>query len=148
MFTRFAIIASCCMGAAAHAADNGVYLGIGVGHSEFNTTFDSSDTGYKAIAGVRLLDSFSIEANYADHGDATTTSAFALGFLDFPLLDLFAKAGMAQVKSIGTETQFAWGAGVQVHFGSLGARTEYEEFKLPGSQKLRMVSASLVYTFL
>ena len=134
---------------------------------------DNKDTGFKAIAGLRLLDSFGVELNYADHGsaslpsgiacvalvgvncpsttyvDATTTSAFAVGFLDFPLLDLFAKAGVSlargEVRTPGlpsfgfseTDTNFAWGAGAQAHFGSLGARAEYERFKAARSGSRR-----------
>jgi len=75
------------------------------------------------------------------------------------LLDLFAKAGVARMDGhLSTpnqpgfsfkdnDTNLALGVGVQAHFGSLGARVEVEQFKLFG-EKLRAVSASVVYTFL
>jgi opacity protein-like surface antigen len=91
---------------------------------------------------------------------AKTTAAYAVGFLDFPLLDLFAKAGLSRVNGklntpgqptfsfSSDKTEFAWGAGAQAHFGSLAARVEYEQFKLFGDEKLGMVSASVIYTIL
>ncbi len=186
MMKRTMAIAACCFGATANAADNGFYFGLGAVRSDFNLedALDNTDTGLKLIAGVRLLDSFGVELNYADQGKATvpsgiacitlvgvncpdtatlkakTTAAYAVGFLDFPLLDLFGKAGLAKVDGklatpaqppfsfSNNDTDFAWGVGAQAHFGSLGARVEYEQFKLFGDEKLRMVSASLVYTFL
>jgi opacity protein-like surface antigen len=92
--------------------------------------------------------------------DAKTTSAFAVGFLDFPLVDLFAKAGLSVahgnvrtplLPSFGvsdTNTNFAWGAGVQAHLVSFGVRAEYEQFKVFGDQKLGMASVSFIYTLL
>jgi hypothetical protein len=179
-------IAACCITATATAADNGFYFGLGASKSDFNIedALDNTDTGLKLIAGVRLLDSFGVELNYADHGKASvpsgvacialvgencpdtsrvaakTTAAYAVGFLDFPLLDLFAKAGLAKVDGKLTtpgqpafrfsddDTDLAWGVGAQAHFGSLGARLEFEQFKLFGDEKLRAISASFVYTIL
>jgi opacity protein-like surface antigen len=73
---------------------------------------------------------------------------------------LFAKVGLsltrAKVSTPGlpafgvsdTATEFAWGAGAQAHFGSLGVRGEYEQFKFLGNQKLNVISASFIYTIL
>jgi hypothetical protein len=147
--------------------------------------FDDQDNGYKLIVGFRPLDNFGIEANYIDHGDATlptgiaciqlfntpcpdtvkvnakTLSAFAVGYLDFPLVDLFAKAGASAWQFDGRSTpafpafdineddvDFAWGLGVQARFGSLGARLEYEQFNIVRDEKLGTISLSLTYTFL
>ena len=186
MFRKLLALAFCGMSAATGAADNGFYLGVGAGQSQFKLggALDDQDNGYKALIGFRALDSFALEASYQDHGKATlpsgiacialvgvncpattnvgakTASAFAVGFLDFPLLDLFAKAGIASLKTEGrtpgvpafnfndSKTGFAWGAGVQAHFGSLGARAEFEQFKLGPGVKLNSVSVSLLYTFL
>lgn len=181
-----ATFAAATLGAStAMAADNGVYLGLGAGKSDFNLqgALDNTDKGLKLIAGLRLLDSFGVELNYADHGRATlpsgilcaalvgefcpdtsrvtakTLSAFAVGFLDFPVVDLFAKAGVSRMDGkLATPTQpafahkdngtdFAWGVGAQAHFASLGLRLEFEQFRLFG-ESLRGVSASFVYTFL
>ena len=148
--------------------------------------FDDSNSGYKLIAGWRPLDSFGVEATYMDHGNATvpsgivciqfitvpcpastsltatTMSAFAVGYLDLPLVDLFAKAGVNSWKFDGhstggfaptfrineSGTGIAYGAGVQVRFGSLGARLEYERFEIVRSETLDAVSLSFTYTFL
>ena len=37
-------------------------------------------------------------------------------------------------------TQFAWGAGGQVHFGNLGARLEYENFSIRNTSGANLVS--------
>lgn len=186
MFRKLLVLALSSAATVAGAADNGLYFGVGAGQSRLNLggALDKQDNGYKALIGFRALDSFAVEASYQDHGKATlpsgiacialvgvncpattnvgakTASAFAVGFVDFPLLDLFAKAGVASVKTEGrtpglpafnfsdTSTEFAWGAGVQAHFGSLGARAEFEQFKLGSGVKLDSVSVSLLYTFL
>jgi hypothetical protein len=147
--------------------------------------FDDKDYGYKLIVGFRPLDNFGVEANYIDHGDATlptgtacvqlvgvpcpdtvnlsakTAAAFAVGYLDFPLVDLFAKAGASAWQFDGHSTpsfsgfdineddvEFAWGLGVQARFGSLGARLEYENFSIIEDEKLGTISLSFTYTFL
>jgi opacity protein-like surface antigen len=147
--------------------------------------FDDKDNGYKLIIGIRPLDNFGVEANYIDHGDATvpsgivciqlinvpcpattnlqaeTLSAFAVGYADFPLVDLFAKAGVAAWKFEGNaptaltdfsfdedDVEFAWGLGVQARFGSIGVRLEYENFSIIEDEKLGTISLSFTYTFL
>jgi Outer membrane protein beta-barrel domain len=186
MYNRLSALALCLGCAATHAADNGFYLGLGAERSDFSVAnaLQSKDAGYKLIAGIRLLDSFGVEANFADHGKAKlpsgvacialvgtncpdttnvraqTTSAFAVGFLNFPLLDVFGKLGLsltrAKVSTPGlptfgvsdTATEIAWGAGAQAHFGSLAVRAEYEQFKFLANQKLNVISASFIYTIL
>lgn len=182
----------CCFSALAGAADNGVYLGAGVLQSQYGLSnpgdlepFDDEDNGYKAILGWRPLDSFGVELNYADHGNATvptgivciqlitvpcpiesdveakTLSAFAVGYLAFPVIDLFAKAGATSwdfdINGLPANsgfsfsesgTEFAWGAGAQAHFGSLGVRLEYEQLNIIQGEKLGTVSLSFLYTFL
>ncbi len=143
--------------------------------------FDDEDGGYKLIVGWRPLDNFGVEMNYIDHGDATlpggdacialvgvpcpgatdleakTLSAFAVGYIDFPLIDLFAKAGATQWQFDGSsgdfsfdddDVEFAWGVGVQARFGSLGARLEYENFSIIEDEEIGTISLSLTYTFL
>lgn len=100
---------------ASQAADNGIYLGAGIGQGgvQFeeridgeNFDFDASDTSYKLIAGWRFLDWFSVEANYVDLGtasdriegqrietDVSGVSLAAVGFLPIGPVDLFAKLG-------------------------------------------------------
>jgi opacity protein-like surface antigen len=172
----------------AQAADNGFYLGAGYAQSDYGFSspddlegFDDEDSGLKAIAGLRLLDGFGVEASFVDHGDvgippdicesvndapcdgdfqggAETISGFAVGFLDFPVVDLFAKVGAASLRfdgsdGLGTRIEesgfaFAWGAGAQAHFLSLAARLEYEQVKVVEDEKLETISLSFIYTFL
>jgi hypothetical protein len=183
------VVLGCCFSTIAAAADNGFYLGAGALQSEYGLEnpgnaqpFDDEDAGYKVIAGFRLIDHFSVEANYADHGDATvpagvacialvgvpcpdetgleakTLSAFAVGYLPFPVIDLFAKVGATAWQFDGQSTggfaidedgtEFGWGAGIQAHFGSLGARLEYEQLNIVEDEKLGTISLSFIYTFL
>lgn len=148
------------------------------------TGFDDEDSGFKVIAGFRPLDKFALELNYTDHGNvridgsfcppevfctaqvetlragAETISGFAVGFLDFPLIDLYAKVGGSSWQFDGSavpavpgfdvdesDFDFAWGAGAWAHFGSLGARLEYERFKIV-DEDIGTISLSFVYTFL
>jgi len=156
----------------------------GLGNPADARPFDDSDHGYKLIAGFRPLDNFGVEVNYIDHGTAVvpagiacvalfrapcpdtthltaeTLSAFAVGYIDLPLIDLFAKAGVTNwqfdSRTPGfrdfnvnkSNTDLAWGAGIQARFGSLGARLEYENFQVIDNKNLDTVSLSFTYTFL
>lgn len=156
----------------AQAADNGIYIGAGYVQSDYGLDdpdldgFDDEDGGFKAIVGWRPIDNFGVEVNYIDHGDALvppdtrlgadTVSAFAVGYVDFPFIDLFAKAGatswQVDARSGGIDVDdddldFAWGAGIQARFWSFGARLEYEQFPIVGDEKLDTISLSLTYTF-
>jgi len=157
----------------AQAADNGIYLGAGYAQSDYGLPdpgnldgFDDEDSGLKLIVGWRPFDNFGVELNYIDHGDALvppdtrlgaeTISGFAVGYIDFPIIDLFAKAGVTswQVDLDTTgfngsddDLDFAWGAGIQARFWSFGARLEYEQFPIAGDEKLDTISLSLTYTF-
>jgi opacity protein-like surface antigen len=158
-------------GAGALAADNGFYLGAGVGQANVDIDagpidVDGDDTGFKAIAGFRPLDFFAVELNYIDFGsiedngvkvDADAIAAFAVGFLPVGPVDLYAKAGLAdsdasaRVGSLRADsdgTDFAYGAGIQFRFLSLSARLEYEKFDLDDVDDLNMLTLGLTYTFL
>lgn len=157
----------------AQAADNGIYVGAGYVQSDYGLDnpgipgFDDEDGGFKAIVGWRPIDSFGVEVNYIDHGDALippdtrlgaeTVSAFAVGYVALPLIDLFAKAGATSwqvdassggINVDDDDLDFAWGAGIQARFWSFGARLEYEQFPITGDEKLDTISLSLTYTFL
>jgi opacity protein-like surface antigen len=157
----------------AQAADNGIYLGAGYAQSDYGLPdagnlpgFDDEDNGLKLIAGWRPIDNFGVEVNYIDHGDALvppdirlgaeTISGFAVGYIDFPVIDLFAKAGVTswQVDAVSggvnaddDDLDFAWGVGIQARIWSLGARLEYEQFPIVGDEKLDTISLSVTYTF-
>ncbi|MGH8243285.1 MAG: outer membrane beta-barrel protein [Steroidobacteraceae bacterium] len=183
---RSTAIAALLLGLAplAQAADNGIYLGAGYVQSDYGLSnpgiddFDDEDSGFKLIAGFRPFDSFGVELNYTDHGEVTnepncgpgpgipcldtrlgaeTIAGYAVGFLDFPVIDLFAKVGAASWQVDGNDRfggsineddfDFAWGAGVQAHIWSLAARLEYEQIKLVDDE-LETISLSFIYTFL
>src|SRR5262245_45525301 len=74
---RSALLSLCLVTTAATAADNGFYLGAGAARSKFDLddALDAKDTGFKLIAGARLLDSFGVELNYTDFGKATIPGA-------------------------------------------------------------------------
>jgi Outer membrane protein beta-barrel domain len=106
--------------ATATAADNGFYVGAGVGQANVEIDdlgtlsgddFKGDDTGYKFIVGFRPLDWLGLEANYVNFGKpedtvATLTgpqtvktegdgiSAFAIGFLALGPVDIYAKGGI------------------------------------------------------
>jgi hypothetical protein len=159
------------------AADNGFYLGVGVGQAGVQLDedvagedFDGDDTAYKAIVGFRPLDFLAFEANYVDLGtaeddvlgvpigvDATGIDVFAVGILPVAMVDLFAKVGYvfwdADVSAQGLSESdsgedFAYGVGAGLHFGSLGVRLEYERFEIEDTDTVDMISLGLTWTFL
>jgi hypothetical protein len=167
------------IGSAAQAADNGFYLGAGVTQAKvddiFNTNLKIDNTAYKIIAGIRPLDFLAVEANYIDLGEETTNftvgsaradakafAAFGMLFLPIPIVDVYAKAGLARWKLDGSAnaagvsftsldkkgTEFAYGAGAQLTFGSLGARLEYETFDIDNTDGADLVTLGVTYTFL
>ena len=163
---------------AAHAADNGFYLGAGVTQSEIkgfeSDDFDLDDTAWKIIAGFRPLDVFAVEASYMDlgsesadipgfgtaSGEANAIAAYGLVFLPLAPIDLFAKAGLALWNVEGgitgipgatfdeDGTEFAYGAGIQARFGSFGVRGEYEAFDIEDTDGAELFSLAFTWTFL
>ncbi|MCU0758111.1 MAG: porin family protein [Steroidobacteraceae bacterium] len=160
----------------ARAADNGFYLGAGLTRSRIDDIgpgLDFEDDSFKLIAGFRPLDVFSVEFNYIDLGkdrasvgpigvqvDSKAYAAFAVGYLPLPLVDLYAKAGVARWESnaratgfsIGdlddSGTEFAYGAGIQARLGSLAARLEYERFDVADTDGAELISLGVTWTFL
>lgn len=182
------VLALCAISATAFAADNGLYVGGGLSSSKIRLgeSSKSAVTSYKLIAGARLLRNLGLEVNYADFGSSATTSgigciaivsapcpsnnaidvnakavtAYAVGFVDLPVLDLFAKLGLSRtdaslhvpgfsnLDTSDKSAKVAWGLGAQAHFASFGVRAEYEQFRIFGDQKVSTVSLSFLYTFL
>jgi hypothetical protein len=162
----------------AFAVDKGLYLGAALGQtqsglrdSHFN--FKDRDQGYKLIAGIRMLGVLAVELNYVDLGvsnfdgaRAKTKAAdgFAMVFLPIPLVDVYGKVGLASWKTDAsapavpapnapgsyrrTGSDWAYGAGVQLHFGSVAARLEYEAFNAKEAARPNMLSLGVTYTFL
>jgi opacity protein-like surface antigen len=161
------------LAASAGAADNGVYIGAALGQSQTRLRQSSINlrdhsAGFKVLAGVRPVDLFAVELDYVDFGSASDAGAhassragagFLVGYLPLPLplLDVYGKVGAAAWKVDAHDplvtlrdsgSSFAWGAGAGLHFGSLGARLEYERFDYSGSRNLDMLSVGATYTFL
>jgi len=176
MFRVFALlIAGLLATGSALAADNGVYLGVGIAQSNIDldvgaASVDDDDTSFKVIVGVRPLDWLAFEANYIDFGtfepvpgvelDAKGIDAFAVGLLEVGVVDFFAKAGIVRwdaslsLAGIGSDddsgNEFAYGLGVGAHFGSLGVRAEYEKFQVSDDidADVDFISLSVTWTFL
>jgi len=163
----------------AQAADNGFYLGVGATQAKVDDVFDTNleldNTSYKIIAGFRPLDLLAVEANYIDLGDDSQTALGATGtvdakafagfgmlFLPIPIVDVYAKLGLARWEVDGrinagstslfqtddSGTELAYGAGAQLQFGSLGARLEYESFDIDNTDGAELISLGITYTFL
>jgi opacity protein-like surface antigen len=98
--------------------------------------------------------------NGSTHVDGSAYAAYLVGFAPIPLpvVDLYAKAGAAHWKlngsvnidlvqpnfsSSSSGTDFAWGIGAQVHLASVGARLEYEDFKIPNTSSAKITSLSV-----
>lgn len=170
----------------AAAADNGLYVGVSAAQtrtdltSNINRFFDVDNNGYKIFAGTRVFDWIGVEGGYVNLGEATQqqnlpdfanfrvkhtgVDAFAVAFLEFATVDLFAKAGAIrwQARISGSSlagrvdqresgTDLAWGAGFQSRLGSLAARIEFERFETSGTSALvgtpQMVSIGVSWTF-
>src|SRR5688572_3011431 len=176
----FATLALAAIGPQAMAADNGFYLGAGI--SQANTELslsglgsdDVDDTGFKIIAGWRPLDFLAVEANYMDLGgdseagtsiDSSAISVSALLLAEIGIVDLYARAGMVNWDTEFTDAgdsvsddgwEPTYGVGVGVHFGSVGARLEYERFSAePFDDEIdgldldfSAITLSVTYTFL
>jgi len=155
----------------AAAADNGFYLGAGITDTKFDVKNVGSgsldDNSFKLIAGVRPLNWLAVEANYIDLGsdksngasvDGTAFTVSGLLLAEFGIVDLYARGGMANWKFNGSfngirNSEDGWeptyGAGVGLHFGSIGVRAEYETFDASDvDTRVNTFSVSFTYTFL
>lgn len=133
---------------------------------------DIDSTSWKVFAGFRPISVFAVEADYLDLGSQTGTfvttptssnakafAGYAVGFLPIPVpfLDVFGKAGLARWKLNGSSpatsfstngTEFAWGVGAGVHAGNFGARLEYENFNIPGTNGAKVTSLEVYLNIL
>jgi opacity protein-like surface antigen len=169
------------MAAPAQAQVPGVdfYIGAGLGQSNADLSaddlgaldFDEKDMGWKLFVGLRAS-IFGAEVEYIDFGkpngddsevDYNGLAAYGLIYapLPLPVLDLYAKAGMAkvdanlQVDGLGEgdvkDTQFSYGLGAQLKFGSFAIRGEWEQFKVKDNgvtTKPTLLSVSFSKSFL
>jgi hypothetical protein len=162
----------------------GLYLGAAVGQAQVSTgapgvstaEFSENHSAWKFMAGVRPISLLAAEVAYMNFGnprgslgslaaDAKIdgTAAFGVLYLPIPVpfLDLYAKAGVARLRStirgtapvIGafrveaSDTRPAAGVGAQLKFGSLAVRAEYERFDVAGGAP-GLLTVGLTKTFL
>lgn len=163
-------IALCAVSPAALARDPalaGPYFGGSIGDStvqfkddETREEFDADDTGFKVIAGYRIIDWVAVELNYTDFGkpvdrifgvdlqaDYSAVSVSALGML--PLgrnFDLFGRLGVARLDAdfsargfSGSDSQKStepvFGIGAQFRADNLAIRIEYEAILLDANNR-------------
>lgn len=113
--------------------------------------------------GSQTVNSMGIDTFSSTHLRYKAFGGYAVGFVPIPVpyLDVFGKVGLARWASSGgtsftvvpgppqffslsdNGTQFAWGAGGQVHIGNLGARLEYESFSVRNTNGANLVSLSV-----
>jgi len=175
------VLSLAAMAPQAAAADNGFYLGAGLTQTNFDIDVDGvsddfDDNGFKVIAGFRPFNWLALEANYLDLGgvdedgleiDSSAITVSALVLAEIGIVDLYARAGMANWDTdysfdfgggfSGDASDDGWeptyGVGVGVHFGSIGVRAEYERFSTDAlddeiETDTDIISVSVTYTFL
>jgi hypothetical protein len=191
--TRTSLIAACLLvqlpGGRAIAHDLlGVYAGGAVGQGRIDTTapyighFRENHAAFKLVVGLRPISLVGAELAYVDFGhparnaiistDATMKGAAAFGTLHVPvpIIDIYAKAGLARLESTvttsircppgtyclavvtpapvnRTNVGFAGGAGAQFKVGSVALRAEYERFSAAGGHPT-LLSFGATWTFL
>jgi hypothetical protein len=142
-------------------------------------SFKEDHSGYQLMMGLRPIGLFGAELEYLDFGHPSGmvggwptdlamkgTAAFAVVYLPLPLLDLYAKAGVARLQSRltvvtnipcmpagcnvfrteSTDSRLAAGVGAQVKLGSWTLRGEYAGFSVSGGTP-GMTSLGLMRTF-
>lgn len=164
--------AAIAIGGVAFGADNGIYVGAGLGQSNTEVrrgifNLDDRTTGYQLFAGIRPLDRLAFELQYVDFGssasgmttgDGSALGGFVVGFLPLvPSAELYAKLGYASWKnSVQAVTavsrrdgeDLSYGGGLQLRFGSLASRFEYQQFDLGDSDQQQLLTLGVSWTFL
>jgi hypothetical protein len=125
-------------------------------------SFDEHHSAWKVMAGIRPITLLGAEIEYLNFGHPSVTSnaftadvqqkataVFGIVGLPIPLpvIDIYGKAGVARLQSMvnvqsvlsqfhhdHADTNFAYGAGVQVKLLALGVRAEYERISASGGQ--------------
>ena len=174
--SKFSALALCTLGGIlcatrAGAVEHGIYVGGALGQSASgldsgNVNYTDHDLGWQVFAGVRPFKLVALEAAYLDLGEAKSggssarTKAFGgyvLGFLPIPVVDIYGKLGLVSRHTDGSTpfysfstsgADLALGAGVQMHFGPVAARLEYQAIDASEAKTPSMLSIGVSYTFL
>lgn len=160
----------------ANAAEQGLYLGGGVGVYTLDiddTSFDDNATVAKAIAGYRFSDNFAIEVDYQKlfevednvlgvkaelDADAWTVSLRPILPIS-DVVDLYAKVGYtwydieARASILGvsitdddSDSSFSWGGGVDLNFGNLSLRGEVARIEVDDAD-LNLITIGVLVRF-
>jgi hypothetical protein len=149
----------------------GLYGGGSIGQS--SERFHPSDyglraqnTGYQVAAGWRPLDLLAAELNYVDLGrahsginyaDTDGIGVSALGFLPIPLVDVYGRLGLVNWRADvhapfssfhRSGSDLTYGVGAGMHWGSLGARLEYQRYDMSVASTMSLASVGVTWTFL
>ena len=138
--------------------------------------FNDRNTAWQLTVGMRPISIVGAEFDYIDFGspgssggvfsssansDTRAEALFAVGYLPLPLpfLDIYGKLGFAHLQSdftvLGPNSVFrqslsdndlAYGAGLQVNFGNIGVRADYERIDASGGNP-DILSLGVVWTF-
>lgn len=155
----------------AGAVEHGIYVGGALGQSASgldsgNVNYTDHDTGWQVFAGLRPLKLLAIEMDYLDFGQANSGASsahtkaiggYVMGFLPIPFVDVYGKLGVVSWHTDASTPFYsyrpsggdlAYGAGVQLHFGPVAARLEYQAIDVNEAKTPDMISLGLSYTFL
>ena len=174
--TLFALVLLGVTTITANAAEQGLYLGGGVGVYTLDidaTSFDDNATVAKAIAGYRFGDNFAIEVDYQKlfevednilgvkaqlDADAWTVSLRPILPIS-DVVDLYAKVGYtwydieARASILGvsitdddSDSSFSWGGGVDLNFGNLSLRGEVARIEVDDAD-LNLITVGVLVRF-
>jgi opacity protein-like surface antigen len=162
----------------------GFYVGGAVGQARVDASLPNADqfredhSAFKIMAGLRPIPVLGAELEYVDFGhpgrfngiggsDVSMKGAAAFGmfYLPVPLVDVYAKGGLARLQSTAnvnpclmclnpvafpprrsTNTSWTGAAGVQFKLGSVAVRGEYERFNAAGGAPY-LLSVGASWTF-
>jgi hypothetical protein len=149
----------------------GLYAGGSIGPSSERFRPDAyslraQNTGYQAALGIRPIDLFAAELDYVNFGrayggvnyaDTDGVGVSALGFLPIPLVDVYGRLGVTNLRTdVSSPYQsfhrsgadLSYGVGAGMHWGSLGARVEYQRFDLSIASTMSLTLIGVTWTFL
>ena len=155
----------------AGAVEHGIYVGGALGQSASgldsgNVNYTDHNLGWQLFAGIRPLKLLAVEADYLDLGEANSGAStshtravggYVLGFLPIPVVDIYGKLGLVSWHTDASTPAYSFrpsgsdvsvGAGVQLHFGPVAARLEYQAFDAHEASTPTLLSLGVSYTFL
>ena len=176
IFPGIVLLAASCLPVGAALADEdsgqyGLYAGGSIGPSSERFRSDAyslraQNTGYQAALGFRPINLFAAELDYVNFGrayggvnyaDTDGVGVSALGFLPIPLVDVYGRVGVTNLRTdVSSPYQsfhrsgadLSYGIGAGMHWGSLGARVEYQRYDLSIASTMSLTLIGVTWTFL